>query len=536
MALLYPDKVKSNNPAAYGIVDAVEVSGHKQVADLTALYALKDCILSKSGTNADNDAIGQEWYVVSDNHYYRLNNWANRRAAGGWVQIADVNYNAQQVTEIKTAMGKKADLENGKLAESQMPLSAREVYYFVNQEGTGKVTEVLDQSAAAPYSIVFSWDKMAFVAKKDGKYYAAWGDSALTWGASVAGTGVKPAAGKLYIDQTTKDAYGWVNSAFAVISPKLGIGEGSSQAFAGNRGKALENKMGSLPGDIVSGVNAVWRNGEQINLGFPYYRKNADTGLWELATDSKTIVLPKVTTTQAGLMTAADKQKLDGLSNYELPVMTLEELMAFPSAVADVLPYVNAQESSRFIVTQNGRNVGVLDMFSDTSAHVLTQMFTTHFSPTGSDGMTLDLSSANLGHRDDQIYTYFRSYNANNAPHLDVDAGKWTGWTVVGGSLVWTAISNTLKGVNALPTNLLGGSSNGLVTVATTAEKATLTYKYVQKASANANFGSEQSVSRDIPAATTSNAGVMSAADKKKLDGLETFVAMTEAEIDAICV
>lgn len=85
MALKYPDILQSNNPNAYGIVPATEVSGHKQVANLTALYALADPILSLSGNNTDNDAVGQIWYVASEGKHYQLVDWANRDKESGWV-------------------------------------------------------------------------------------------------------------------------------------------------------------------------------------------------------------------------------------------------------------------------------------------------------------------------------------------------------------------------------------------------------------------------------------------------------------------
>lgn len=89
MALRYPDRLESNNPSAYGIVPASQISGHRTVANLTALYALKDCILSESGNNTANDALGQEWYVVSEQANYRLTDWANRTKAEGWQKVID---------------------------------------------------------------------------------------------------------------------------------------------------------------------------------------------------------------------------------------------------------------------------------------------------------------------------------------------------------------------------------------------------------------------------------------------------------------
>lgn len=84
MALRQADRVESNNPNAYGIVRAVEVAGHKSVESLTALYAIPDCILSDTGNNTGNDAIGQKWYVISESAYYSLIDWAQRKSASGW--------------------------------------------------------------------------------------------------------------------------------------------------------------------------------------------------------------------------------------------------------------------------------------------------------------------------------------------------------------------------------------------------------------------------------------------------------------------
>lgn len=84
MALSNSDTLVSNNPSAYGIVMAVQVAGHKTVKTLDDLYTLADPILSLSKNNTDNDAIGQRWYVISESKYYRLKDWAQRKAAGGW--------------------------------------------------------------------------------------------------------------------------------------------------------------------------------------------------------------------------------------------------------------------------------------------------------------------------------------------------------------------------------------------------------------------------------------------------------------------
>ena len=87
----YPAQLQSANLEQFGIVYADEVQGHKTVANLEALYDVSDAILSKSTTNAGDDALGQQWYVVSEGCYYRLDNWANRNQASGWRKMQNVD-------------------------------------------------------------------------------------------------------------------------------------------------------------------------------------------------------------------------------------------------------------------------------------------------------------------------------------------------------------------------------------------------------------------------------------------------------------
>ena len=84
MALNFADRLVSNNPSAYGIVRAIEVSGHKTVSSLSALYKIPDCILSDSGNNINNDSLGQTWYVVDQKAVYQLIDWEKRNESEGW--------------------------------------------------------------------------------------------------------------------------------------------------------------------------------------------------------------------------------------------------------------------------------------------------------------------------------------------------------------------------------------------------------------------------------------------------------------------
>lgn len=86
MAVKFPDVLEANNTDEYGIVRANQVMGHKTVPTLNDLYQIKHFILSDSGNNTNNDAIGQRWYVVDQKKYYKLEDWDKRNQKEGWKQ------------------------------------------------------------------------------------------------------------------------------------------------------------------------------------------------------------------------------------------------------------------------------------------------------------------------------------------------------------------------------------------------------------------------------------------------------------------
>ncbi len=105
--LAQANTLRSNNTTetGYGVVYADEISGHRTVANLTALYALNDWQLSVSKNNTDNDAIGQLWYVVDadgkgNGDLYQLKNWENRKKAEGWQKFGagSVDMSSYQTT------------------------------------------------------------------------------------------------------------------------------------------------------------------------------------------------------------------------------------------------------------------------------------------------------------------------------------------------------------------------------------------------------------------------------------------------------
>lgn len=89
MAIYNADTLHTNNPdftsglsngkgTGYPIVYANEIGGVRSVQSLEDLNKIPDNVLSRSGNNTDNDAIGQLWYVIDEDKYYKLKDWEDR--------------------------------------------------------------------------------------------------------------------------------------------------------------------------------------------------------------------------------------------------------------------------------------------------------------------------------------------------------------------------------------------------------------------------------------------------------------------------
>lgn len=140
--------IASGNRNHAAIAFADELGGHRTVADLNELADIPDVILSKSGINENNDAIGQQWYVRSEKSMYQLDSWENRHSTSGWSivnNLPNVTNDAQvKRTEMGVANGVATLDESGKVPSSQLPSYVDDVLEgryvdettFNNLEGT----------------------------------------------------------------------------------------------------------------------------------------------------------------------------------------------------------------------------------------------------------------------------------------------------------------------------------------------------------------------------------------------------------------
>lgn len=115
-------------------------------------------------------------------------------------------------------------------------------------------------------------------------------------------------SGKIYIVRDTNLTYRWSGTAYVEISQSLALGETSSTAYAGDKGKATTDKLNRIPNKLIVDTNGVTYNDpDSVVLKYTFYKQQ------EQETSTNIHTINAATTATPGIMTAADKTKLNGL-------------------------------------------------------------------------------------------------------------------------------------------------------------------------------------------------------------------------------
>ena len=460
----YPAQLQSANLNEFGIVYADEVQGHKTVATLSALYAITDPILSKSVVNTGNDAIGQEWYVISEGCYYRLDNWANRHKASGWTKIQVVD------TEFNSLSTHGADkIKNFTTSPSTVTLNYNTWRSStVNADGTA-VINAATQSAAGVLSAA---DKT----KLDGLNTDSINDISVTSNANKATITFVSDNGNKEDISTTIDFPISTTTAAGTMSAK--------DKTELDRINTANFALGAVtPAASTVGIAA------------------SKTNVTDGTTAANNITLPAATQSAAGVLSAADKTKVDRITGTN-------HVISQPTTTA----------TSR-VITITGINP--TDNKAVSSSITLPEVSETQAGlASASDKKTLNAikTLGNSSHlKDDGCWTRTASNVAINFTCTDVSGNSTDTDAKSEHSVNIGAASSTLAGVmtSTDKTELdrittanfaLGAVTPAASSVAIAATKTTI------------STGVSAANNITLPAATASVAGVMTAADKVKLD------------------
>lgn len=118
--------------------------------------------------------------------------------------------------------------------------------------------------------------------------------------------------GKIYVSKDTNLTYRWTGTQYLEISQSLALGETSSTAYPGDKGKANRDALNSMPTKLTSYLTPTTSTGELVKINYKYAAKD---GLNYGPLQDDNIDIPSATTTNAGAMSAIDKGRLDDLYN-----------------------------------------------------------------------------------------------------------------------------------------------------------------------------------------------------------------------------
>lgn len=169
-------------------------------------------------------------------------------------------------------------------------------------------------------------------------------------------------AGKIYVTLDTNLTYRWSGTRYIEISQSLALGETSSTAYAGDKGKYLKDVSDSLPSDIITNLKFL-SSTNYVNIMGDKKTKGED-GIYVDASQA-IVSIGAASSTFAGVMTTDDKVKLDGLK-------TQEGITSDINAVQSNLTTHITNKQNPHSVTKAQVGLGSVDNTSDTDKPVST--------------------------------------------------------------------------------------------------------------------------------------------------------------------
>ena len=371
--------------------------------------------------------------------------------------------------------------------------------------------------------------------------------------------------GKIYVAKDTNLTYRWTGTQYLEISQSLALGETPSTAYPGDKGKANRDALNSMPTKLTSYLTPTTSTGELVKINYKYAAKD---GLNYGPLQDDNIDIPSATTTNAGAMSAIDKGRLDGLYNEFGSIQNPgDKLDSLPN---NLVTGIDATSRNATSVTINYKQSD-LSAASNSYANPITKSQTIPAATqsaagvmTATDKQNLDVNIPNrITNLDNRVTTEVdrleelienSSNDIINDLNVEIQARKDSD------AQLQTNINNLQSTMNTELAKKVGkvtvaGSGNAVTTASISGDTLTLTKgatynNYVHPAGSapskssgfykfstdsTSHVASVTAVAKsDITAlgipgqdttygnATQSTSGLMSAADKAKLDGIST--------------
>lgn len=164
--------------------------------------------------------------------------------------------------------------------------------------------------------------------------------------------------GKIYVTLDTNLTYRWSGTGYVEISKSLALGETSSTAYAGNKGKENRDALTSLPANLVSTVASPTANASNVVFN---YTGTSKSGINYSTPTAKTLTIPAASSSAAGVMAAADKVKLDTTIPNQIT-----DINNTITEIQDDITGINSGKVSKITVSGSGNAVTTGSIVGDT--------------------------------------------------------------------------------------------------------------------------------------------------------------------------
>lgn len=204
-------------------------------------------------------------------------------------------------------------------------------------------------------------------------------------------------SGKIYIVQDTNLTYRWSGTDYVEISKSLALGETSSTAYPGDKGKATTDKLNRIPDKLITDTVNVNQSTTEAVLNFTTYRQEAQQ------VGRNTLTITSATISQAGLMSSSDKTNLEThINNKSNPHEVTKDQVGLGNV--DNTSDANKPISNATQTALNGK-------FSATDGNALKQ--------TIEDMPNLVVTDGSISHKDNRITLNLRQQSLKDSVDTD---------------------------------------------------------------------------------------------------------------------
>ncbi len=263
--------------------------------------------LTTASTYADkNYYLGMAVVVTDEQAIYILNDPENITQEGSWVKVgSDISGNVG--TELEKKVDKTFQLNGHALSGTSLDLTLEDLEFDESRY-------VLASQKNQPNGFV----GLGADSKIEATYLPSYVDDVLEYENLAAlqsdETGNAKQTGKIYVTIDTGKTYRWSGSAYVEISASITLGETSSTAYAGDKGKLNREALDSLPDQIITGSHGAGAtaNDTQVTIQLGAVAKGDDNKYGEPVLGA-TFQIAAATDGFAGVMSKTDKVNLDQL-------------------------------------------------------------------------------------------------------------------------------------------------------------------------------------------------------------------------------